>query len=327
VNYRRLGRTNLQVSILGFGASPLGNVFRRTSFGQNQDAVDAAIDAGINFFDVSPYYGKTLAEERLGRALVGKRDKVVLATKCGRYGVDDFDFTRARIRRSLEESLRRLRVTHIDLFQAHDIEFGQQSQILEETLPAMRELQAEGKVRFIGITGYPVNLLRSVAQSEKVDTILSYCRFTLLNSDMEIVLSQFTREEGIGLINASPLMMGLLTKIGPPEWHPASSELKEASKRAVSNVERKGISIEALAIGVAVANQDVATTLVGMATADEVVKNIHAISHPINMEMVNELRVDIGAGFATTWPSGIEENSDESVHMRRMALNRSLIAE
>jgi L-galactose dehydrogenase len=327
VDYRRLGQTNLDVSVLGFGASPLGNVFRKTSFKQNQDAVDAAIDAGINFFDVSPYYGETLAEERLGRTLAGKRDRVVLATKCGRYGVNDFDFSRARIRRSLEESLGRLRTTHIDLFQAHDIEFAHQSQILEEALPAMRELQAEGKVRFIGITGYPVSLLRTIARVEKVDTILSYCRFTLLNSDMDAILSQFTREEGIGLINASPLMMGLLTKIGPPVWHPASRELKEASRRAVSEAERRGISIEALSIGFAVANQAVATTLVGMATADEVIKNIQAVKDAISVETIKELQVAAGGGFATTWPSGLEENSDESTKSRSMSFSRSLAAE
>src|ERR1700751_1267048 len=103
MRYRRLGRTSLEVSSLGFGASPLGNVFERTTPEEGSRAVYAAIDRGINLFDVSPYYGNTLAEERLGAALEGRREKVILATKCGRYGLDEFDFSRGRVKRSLEE--------------------------------------------------------------------------------------------------------------------------------------------------------------------------------------------------------------------------------
>src|SRR5205814_4930692 len=88
MDYRPLGRTGLNVSIIGYGASPLGNEFGPADFDEGVRAVQLAIDHGINFFDVSPYYGRTLAEERLGKALEGRRDKVILATKCGRDGKD-----------------------------------------------------------------------------------------------------------------------------------------------------------------------------------------------------------------------------------------------
>src|SRR5580658_6798296 len=118
MEYATLGHTGLRVSKLGFGGSPLGN-----EFAEAERAVHCAIDLGINYFDVAPYYGRTLAETRLGAALVGRRDRVVLATKCGRYDVAKFDFSTARIRRSIDESLERLRTDYLDVFLAHDIEF------------------------------------------------------------------------------------------------------------------------------------------------------------------------------------------------------------
>ena len=140
---------------------------------------------GSIFFDVSPYYGLTLAEERLGWTLEGKRQKVVLATKCGRYGVEEFDFSAKRIRYEVEASLRRLRTDYVDLLQAHDIEFASFEQIIHEAIPTMRELQAEGKAQYIGITGYPIDMLKRAAEQVQVDSILSYCRFNLINTDIE----------------------------------------------------------------------------------------------------------------------------------------------
>jgi len=83
MHYRRLGKTDLDLSVIGFGASPLGGVFGPSDAEEGTRAVQLAISEGVNFFDVSPYYGLTLAEERLGQALMGRREKVILATKCG----------------------------------------------------------------------------------------------------------------------------------------------------------------------------------------------------------------------------------------------------
>ncbi len=164
MEYRKLGRTDLEVSILGFGTAPLGNVYGTTDPSEGRRAVHSAIENGINFFDSSPYYGVTLSEERLGEALVGRRDKVVLATKCGRYGLAAFDFSAARLTASIDESLRRLRTDRIDLLQAHDVEFGDVEQVIHETVPAMRRIQEQGKARYIGITGYPLKTLLRIAE-------------------------------------------------------------------------------------------------------------------------------------------------------------------
>ena len=214
--YRPLGRTGLNVSLIGFGASPLGDVFGKTDPSEGKRAVHLAIENGINFFDVSPYYGLTLAEERLGEALVGKRNQIILATKCGRYGVNEFDFSAKRVYASVDESLQRLKTDYIDLYQAHDVEFGDLNQVINETIPAMRKLQEQGKVRFIGVSGYPLKVLVQVAKAAPVDTLLSYCRYNLLVEDMDVELTPFAKDNGIGLINASGLHMGMLTEEGAP---------------------------------------------------------------------------------------------------------------
>ena len=165
MQYRKLGKTRLNVSLIGFGASPLGNEFGEIEEKEGERAVHFAIDQGINFFDVSPYYGLKLAETRLGKFLYGKRKKIYLATKMGRYGSSipqDFDYSASRVRSSLEESLKRLQTDYIDVFQVHDIEFGRQEQIINETIPAMLKLKEEGKVRFVGITSYALELLKKV---------------------------------------------------------------------------------------------------------------------------------------------------------------------
>ncbi|HMJ60224.1 MAG TPA: aldo/keto reductase, partial [Bryobacteraceae bacterium] len=233
MRYKPLGRTGLNVSVIGFGASPLGNEFGAVDPGDGERAVHAAIEHGINLFDVAPYYGRTLAEERLGAALEGKRDKIVLATKIGRYDVEAFDFSAKRVRSSVEESLRRLRTDYIDILTAHDIEFGDRTQIVEETVPAMRALQQEGKIRSVGISGLQLKVLADVAVRAEVDTVLSYCRHNLIIRDLDTWLTPVLQARQIGLINASPLHMRVLTTAGPPPWHPAPEAAKQAGAEVV----------------------------------------------------------------------------------------------
>jgi L-galactose dehydrogenase len=307
MEYRTLGRTGLRVSKLGFGGSPLGNEFGETDPSEAERAVHCAIDLGINYFDVAPYYGRTLAETRLGAALVGRRDKVVLATKCGRYDVAKFDFSTARIRRSIDESLERLRTDYLDVFLAHDIEFVNEHQIVDEAIPAMRALQSEGKARFIGITGLQLNMLRKVAQAAPVDAILSYCRYNLLITDMDDLLTPFAKQHGIGLINASPLHMGILTPNGPPPWHPASSEVKEAGR---SLAQRYGARLSDLALQFCLAHPYIATTLAGMSTAGQVRQNVAAAAIPADAALIAEIRGLVSPVANRSWPSGLPENQD-----------------
>ena len=205
---RRLGATDLNVSILGFGASPLGGVFGPVSELDARDMVHAAIDAGVNFFDVSPFYGITRAETVLGIALRGiERSRFLLATKVGRYNSAVFDFSAKRVTASVDESLYRLQTDYIDLIQCHDIEFGSLDQVVNETLPALQKLREQGKVRWIGITGLPLKIFRYVLDRAPVDAILSYCHYTLYDDSLKQLLPDLQRRE-VGIISAGSARYG-----------------------------------------------------------------------------------------------------------------------
>ncbi len=310
MEYRTLGRTGVRVSVVGFGASPLGDEFGSISSLEAGKAVHAAIEGGINFFDVAPYYGRTLAETRLGAALAGRRDEVILATKFGRYEKNLFDFSTARLKTSVEESLRRLRTDRVDLLTAHDIEFGEREQIVNQTIPAMRELQRQGKARFIGISGLPLKMLADVAQRTNVDTVLSYCHYNLLARDLDQWLTPFAKERNIGLINASPLHMRILTAAGPPAWHPAPSAVKRAGAEVVELCRRRGVDPSVIALRFCLDHKDVSTTLVGMSNAIEVERNIGALEIETDAELLAEIDGIVAPIRDLTWASGSPENSD-----------------
>ena len=210
MNYRSLGNTGLQVSLLSYGASPLGSVFRPIDETEGIRTVHTALDLGINFIDVSPFYGLTRAETVLGKALTSvPRDRYYLATKVGRYGQDVFDFSAGRVTASVDESLRRLHVEYVDLIQCHDIEFGSLDQVAHETLPALQKVREQGKARFVGITGYPLAIYPKVLDEVPVDTILSYCHYALNDTSLEGLLP-YLQEKGVGIINGSPLALSLI---------------------------------------------------------------------------------------------------------------------
>jgi L-galactose dehydrogenase len=308
MEYRRLGETGLRVSVVGFGASPLGDVFERTEAAERNAAVALAVDRGINFFDVSPYYGLTLAEERLGEALAGRREKVVLATKCGRYGGSEFDFSAKTITAGFEDSLKRLRTDYVDLLQAHDVEFGQVQQIVEETVPAMRKLQEQGKARYIGITGYSLKNLMEIAGKVEVDSILSYCRYNLLITDMDKELVPFAKKHGIGVINASPLHMGILTEEGAPEWHPAPQAVRDAGRRVVELCGARGVDASEVALKFCLEYAGAASTLVGLSNREHVERSLKALEMTLDAELMWEIAEVVAPVKDLVWPSGLEEN-------------------
>jgi len=314
MRYRLLGRTGLSVSVLSFGASSLGGVFHDIDEQQGVQAVHKAIELGINFIDVSPYYGLTKAETVLGRALAGiPRNQYFLATKCGRYGPNmrDFDFSATRVSRSVDESLARLGVEYLDLIQIHDIEFGNIKQIAEETLPALAAIRDSGKARFVGITGLTLRvfteLLQSVAPGT-VDTILSYCHFALNDASLLSIVPKMQEWE-VGVINASPLGMGLLSMRGPPAWHPAPDEVKRCCQIAAEHCRLKGASLEKLAIQFAIREPRITTTLVGTADPKNIERNVAWSNEPIDDLLLAEVMNILEPVHNTTWVQGRIENN------------------
>ncbi len=313
MRYRELGGTGLRVSVVGFGASPLGGVFGEVTPESARAAVGSAVDAGINLVDVSPYYGLTLAEERLGMALEGRRDAVVLATKCGRYGAAEFDFSAARVTREFEASLRRLRTDHVDLLQVHDVEFGDVRLIVEETLPAMRRLQEQGKVRFVGITGYWPGLLARMAEQVKVDTVLNYCHSNLLMNDMDRELVPVAERLGIGLMNASPLHMGLLGGGAVPEWHPAPQAVREAAEQVVALCREYGVAPATLGMHTCLQHEVVASTFIGFMSVAQVEDALRALEFVPPAGLMESVERVVRPVFNTVWASGLAENQPVEV--------------
>ncbi|MFN8499837.1 MAG: aldo/keto reductase [Anaerolineae bacterium] len=309
MEYRALGTTGLRVSALSFGASSLGGVFHAIDETEAMRTVPLALDLGINLIDVSPYYGLTKAETVLGRALRGiPRDRYILATKVGRYGADEFDFSAERVTTSVDESLARLGVAHIDIIECHDIEFGSLDQVVEETLPALRRLQAQGKVRFVGVTGLPLNVFRYVLDRTDLDTILSYCHYELNDTSLADMLP-YLNAKGVGVINASPLGMGLLTQRGTPDWHPASEEMKATCAQAAEFCRAQGVDIARLAVQFSVANPDIPTTLVGTANPANLEKNVRWVEEPLDTALLAEVQKILAPIHNCTWPSGKAENN------------------
>lgn len=309
MEYRTLGKTGLEVSKLGFGGSPLGGVFGRIDEAEAVRAVHMALDRGVNFIDVSPFYGLTRAETVLGRALKGvPRDSYYLATKVGRYGDTEFDFSPRRVMASVDESLHRLNVEYIDLIQCHDIEFGSLDQIVTETLPALRKIRDQDKARLLGITGLPLKIYRAVLDRFETDTVLSYCHYCLYDTSLESMLPYFESKH-LGVICAAPLGMGLLTVSGPPVWHPAPPEIRAACAKAAAYCQAKGVDIARLALQFSVSNPKIHTVLVGMADRDTVNKNLSALDLPLDLDLLREVQALFEPIRDATWTSGRSENN------------------
>lgn len=307
MEYREIGRTGMKVSALSFGASSLGSVFRDTRESEAIAAVHAAVEMGMNFIDVSPYYGHYKAETVLGKALREiPRDRYYLSTKVGRYGkdgVNTWDYSGRRATESVYESMERLGVDYIDLINVHDIEFADLHQVVEETLPALVELREKGVVGHVGITDLQLENLQWMvdhAAPGTVESILNFCHFTL-NDDKLLDFLDYFEERGIGVINASPLSMGLLSQRGVPAWHPAPASLVEACRRAVEHCSAKGYPIEKLAMQFSVSEPRIATTLFSSANPANVAKNIAYVSEQPDMELVSEVKRIIGDQQRVSW--------------------------
>ncbi|KAL0798104.1 hypothetical protein Bca101_053278 [Brassica carinata] len=310
---RPLGNTGLKVSAVGFGASPLGSHYSLVAEDDAIAAVREAFRHGINFFDTSPYYGETLSEKVLGKALKAlqvPRSDYIVATKCGRYG-EGFDFSAERVRKSIDESLENLQLDYVDIFHCHDIEFWSLDQIVSETIPTLQKLKQEGKIRFIGITGLPFNIFTYVLDRVPpgtIDVILSYCHYSINDSTLLDMLP-YLKSKGVGVITASPLAMGLFTEQGPPEWHPASPEIKSACKAAVGHCKSKGKKITKLALQYSLANKEISSVLVGMGSVSEVEENVAAFTDleglGMDQETLSEVKAILEPVKNLTWPSGI----------------------
>jgi L-galactose dehydrogenase len=288
---RLLGKTGLELPILSFGASSLGQEFRKVNLEEALRSVQVALECGLNFIDTSPFYGRGMSEVLLGQALRGvARDSYTLCTKLGRYDLAHFDFSAKRVAESVDVSLHRLGTDHLDVVLCHDIEFVPMQQIVDETLPALRKIQESGKVRFVGISGYPMKAFQFVLAQTEVDCVLSYNQYTLQNTRFADELVPQLKDRGVGVMNAGPFSARLLTNAPLPEWLKEPEEVKTAARKAAAHCQSRGVDIAQLALQFSITNPDITTTVAGSANPDNIRKWSQWAAAPIDEGLLREVQ-------------------------------------
>ena len=307
---RSLGKTGLQVPILSFGASSLGQEFRSVTLDEALGSVKAALDCGLNLIDTSPFYGRGMSEVLLGVALKSiPRDDYLLCTKLGRYDLSHFDFSAKRVAESVDVSLHRLGTDHLDIILCHDIEFVPMQQIVDETLPALRKAREQGKIRFIGFSGYPQKIFRFICDQTEVDCVLNYNQYTLQNTRFADETIAYLEAKGIGVMNAGPFSARLLTDAPLPHWLKEPEEVKGAARRAADLCRARGSSIAKLALQFSIANPGIATTVAGSANPANVREWARWAAEPLDEELVRDVQAIFAPVKNIGHVEGLPENN------------------
>jgi D-threo-aldose 1-dehydrogenase len=317
---RRLGRTDIELTVLGFGAAPIGNLYREIDDDTALAAVEAAWAGGVRYFDTAPHYGLGLSERRLGRALLGRpRDEFVVSTKVGRLLVpnptpvgsdlgaggfavrDDLirerDFSRDGVRRSIEASLRRLGLDRVDIVYLHDPE-DYMDIALREAIPALVELREEGVIRAIGAgMNFVAPLRRFVAESD-VDAVMVAGRWTLADRSAAPLLRE-CEGRGVAVVAAAPFNSGLLSQPRPPDdayfdYLPASPEMLGLARALADVCTKRGIQLPHAAIQFPLLDPAVVTVVTGMRTQEQ--------ARTCAQWMRDEVSADIWAELIRTSP-------------------------
>ncbi|MDA1044607.1 MAG: aldo/keto reductase [Verrucomicrobia bacterium] len=310
MKYRVLGDTGFNVSRLSFGASSLGGVFHSVDEKDAIAAVHVALDLGINYIDVAPAYGATRSETVLGKALKGiPRDHYYLSTKVGKttapggYGHDEFNYSNAAIRNSLEDSSKRLGVDYFDIVHLHDIEYNDRQHTewaLGEGVQTLKTLKAEGRIGALSFGMYPMDLWARIIDEGVLDAGLIHNHYCLNDTRMTELLPM-AAAKGIGLINASPFASGLLTSRGPADWHPASEADRAIFASAAAHCAERGEDIARLALQFASQNEAIATTMFSSANPDAIRRNVLWHSQPLDLQLVQDVRAILNPVINKQW--------------------------
>jgi aryl-alcohol dehydrogenase-like predicted oxidoreductase len=307
---RALGRTGLQLPILSFGASSLGQEFRKVSLDEALKSVHVALDCGLNFIDTSPFYGRGMSEVLLGIALRDiPRDSYTLCTKLGRYDLQHFDFSAKRVAESVDVSLHRLGTDHLDIILCHDIEFVPMQQIVDVTLPALKKIQQQGKVRFIGFSGYPQKIFRFICDQADVDCVLSYNQYTLQNTRFVDESVPYLKAKGVGVLNAGPFSARLLTNAPLPAWLKEPEDVKAAARAAAAFCQSRGVDIAKLALQFSLAHEDITSTISGSANPENIRKWAQWESEPVDWDLIREVQAIFKPVHNIGHREGLPENN------------------
>ena len=307
---RPLGNTGIDLPILSFGASSLGQEFRQVNVTDALDAVHVALDLGINFIDTSPFYGRGMSEVMLGIALRDvARDSYLLGTKVGRYSGTHFDFSAKRVDESVHVSLHRMGTDYLDILLLHDVEFVSLPQIWEETIPAAMNLKEKGLVRAVGFSCYPMKSFNTVLDHADVDCVLSYNQYTLQNTRFADELLPKLQERGIGAMNAGPFSARLLTNAPLPEWLKEPEEVKEAARAAAKLCDDNGVDIAQLALQYSLSHPEIATTVAGSANPVNIRKWADWMNAPIDQGLMDQVHAIFAPVKNIGHAEGLPENN------------------
>jgi aryl-alcohol dehydrogenase-like predicted oxidoreductase len=280
----------------------MGQEFRSVQLDEALQSVRVALDSGIDFIDTAPFYGRGMSEVLLGIALRGlPRDSYTLCSKLGRYDLGHFDFRPERVRESIDVSLHRLGTDHLDIALCHDIEFVDLQQVVEQTIPALRQLQQAGKVRFIGISGYPMHIFRYVCERTELDCVMSYNQYTLL--------VPMLKAKGVGVINAGPFSARLLTNAPLPVWLKEPDEVKAAARQAAAHCASRGVDIAKLALQFSCSHPDIASTVAGSANPNNIRNWVRWMQEPIDQQLLAEVQAIFAPVKNIGHREGLPENN------------------
>ncbi len=307
---RPLGKTGINLPILSFGASSLGQEFRSVALDDALKSVHVALDCGLNFIDTSPFYGRGMSEVLLGIALRGvPRDSYTLCTKLGRYDLQHFDFSAKRVAESIDVSLHRLGTDHIDIALCHDIEFVPMQQIVDETIPALRKAKQAGKIRALGFSGYPQKIFRFICDQTDVDCVLSYNQYTLQNTRFADETVPYLKAKGVGVMNAGPFSARLLTNAPLPAWLKEPEDVKAAARKAAAHCAAKGVDIAKLALQFCLQNEDITTTVSGSANPANIRNWAKWAAEPIDQQLLAEVQAIFAPVRNVGHLEGLKDNS------------------
>jgi D-threo-aldose 1-dehydrogenase len=313
---RRLGRSEVEVTELGFGTGPLGGLYEALDDATAAGALAAAWDHGIRFFDTAPHYGIGHAERRLGAFLRGlPRPDVTLSTKVGRLlvpqdpagRVDEsfevpathrrqWDFSRDGVLRGVEESLARMGADRVDVLLLHDAERHFEA-ALRTGLPALAELRAQGVVGAIGAGMHDTALLTRLVREHDVDVVMLSGRFTLIDQRASHDLLPACAERGVSLLAASVFNSGLLARPRPSpgaffDYAAASPEVLRRAHRVADVCESHGVTLPEAAMAFPLRHPAVAGIVVGMRSAEEVHADLAAFAKEIPEQLWSDLSAE-----------------------------------
>jgi D-threo-aldose 1-dehydrogenase len=297
---RNVGRTSLQVSRLGFGASGIANLYRNVSDAEAERTIRYAIEQGVRLFDTAPLYGVGLSERRVGATLAGfPRNSYVLATKVGRIITSDsqwvFDFSHDGVRRSLEASLKRLKVDHVDILHIHDPD-DHYRQALDEAFPALADLRSQGVIKAIGAGMNQWQMLANFAEHADFDCFLLAGRYTLLEQGavkfLEVCQQKQISVFAAGIYNSGVLATGVVAG-AKFQYADAPPEVLAKVRRLQTVCERHNVPLNAAAVQFVAAHPAFTSLIVGAESTAQYAETVAAFQIPIPAAFWAELRAEM----------------------------------